>query len=155
MRNYKLINKWLEQREIRLAAGFAETLRQYAKEYKNTNNMTLSRVYSQLGCTKQNVSYWETRCDSTQARRSILRVVHGAKKLFGLTDDEAEKLANSAGLSLDYEGGSLMEILNYSGKVCELSANALISERMLRHYKKNSNEASADGDHALFEFTSR
>lgn len=155
MRNYKFINEWLERRDIRLAAGFAETLRQYAKQYKNINNITLSEVYSRLDCTKQNISYWEIHCDSTQSGKSILRVIHSARELFGLTDDEAEKLANSAGLSLDYEGGSLMEILNYSGKVCELSANALISERMLRHYKKNSNEASADGDHALFEFASR
>lgn len=155
MRNYKFINEWLEQRDIRLAAGFAETLRQYAKEYKKINNITLCEVYSRLDCTKQNISYWEIHCDSTQSGKSILRVIHSARELFGLNDDEAEKLANSAGLSLDYEGGSLMEILNYSGKVCELSANALISERMLRHYKKNSNEAGADGDHALFEFASQ
>lgn len=154
MRNYKFINEWLERRDIRLAAGFAETLRQYAKEYKKNNNITLSEAYSRLGCSKQNVSYWEIHCDSTQSRKSMLHVVRGAKELFGLTDDETEKLANSAGLSLDYEGGSIMEILNYSGKACELSANALISERMLRYYKKNSHEAGADGDHALVEFTS-
>lgn len=137
MRNYKFINEWLGQRDVRLAAGFAETLRQYAKEYKNINNITLNEVYSRLGCSKQNVSYWETHCDSTQSGRTILRVVRVAKELFILTDDEAEKLANSAGLSLNYEGGNLMEILNYSGKVCDLSSNALISERMLRYYKKN------------------
>ena len=154
MRNYKFINEWLERRDIRLAAGFAETLRQYAKQYKKINNINLSEVYSRLGCSKQNISYWEIHCDSTQSGKSILRVIHSARELLGLTDDEAEKLANSAGLSLDYEGGSLMEILNYSGKSCELSANALISERMLRHYKKNSHEAGTDGDHALIEFTS-
>lgn len=151
MRNYKLINEWLGQRDVRLAAGFAETLRHYAKEYKNINNITLNEVYSRLGCSKQNVSYWETHCDSTQSGRTILRVVRVAKELFILTDDEAEKLANSAGLSLNYEGGNLIEILNYSGKVCDLSSNALISERMLRYYKKKSHKAGADGNHALIK----
>ena len=69
-----------------------------------------------------------------------------------MTDDETEKLANSAGLSFSCEGGSLMQVLNYSGKVCELSENALISERMLRHYKKISHKTSVDGNHALLEF---
>lgn len=152
MRNYKFISEWLKQRDIRLAPGFAETLHQYAKEYKNINNVTLNEVYFQLGCSKQNVSYWEIHCDSTQSGKSILRIANNAKELFGLTDDETEKLANSAGLSFSCEGGSLMQVLNYSGKVCELSENALISERMLRHYKKNSHKTSVDGNHALLEF---
>ncbi|MDE5577097.1 MAG: hypothetical protein K2J11_06895 [Oscillospiraceae bacterium] len=152
MRNYKFISEWLEKRNIQLAAGFAEMLRQYAKAYKHTHNINLSEIYSMLGCSKQNVSYWEIHCDSTQSGSSILRVVRGARELFGLTGDEAEKLANSAGLSLYSEGGSLMETLKYCGKICELSANALISERMLRHYKKNPYKTGAYGNNAFLEY---
>ncbi len=152
MRNYKFINDWLEKRNIMLAAGFAETLRQYAKDYKKKYAVDLSKIYSMLGCSKQNVSYWEIHCDSTQSGNSILRVVRSARELFGLTDNEAEKLANSAGLSLNSEGGSLIETLKYQGKICELSANAMISERMLRHYKKNSDQTSAYGNNALPEY---
>lgn len=149
MRNYKFINEWLENRNIYLTAGFAETLRGYAKEYKRLHNVNLGEIYTMLGCSKQNVSYWEIHCDSTQSGDSIRRVIHRARELFGLTDDETEKLANSAGLSLCSEGGNLIETLKYSGKMCELSANALISERMLRHYKKNSNKTGAYGNSAL------
>ena len=154
MRNYKFINEWLNNRNIYLAAGFAETLRGYAMEYKRLHSVNLNEIYTMLGCSKQNVSYWEIHCDSTQARGSIRRVVHGARELFGLADDEAEKLANSAGLSLYFDGGNLIETLKYSGKICELSANALISERMLRHYKKNSYKAGAYGISALFRYES-
>lgn len=149
MRNDKFINEWLKKRNITLAAGFAEKLRGYAKEYKRIHRTNLSEIYSMLGCSKQNVSYWEIHCDSTQSGNSILRVVHNARGLFGLTDGEMEKLANSAGLSLYAVGGSLMETLKYNGKICELSVNASISERMLRHYKKNSNETGAYGNSAL------
>lgn len=139
MRNYKFIKEWLEQRNIRLAAGFAETLRGYANTYKKLHNINLSEVYSILGCSKQNISYWEQHCDSTQSGRSILRIVRSAKEIFGLTDTEAERLANTAGLSLYAEGGSITETLKYWGKIRELSEKAMISERMLRHYKKISN----------------
>lgn len=152
MRNYKFIDEWLEKRNIQLTSGFAETLRRYAKEYKKLHNINISEIYSMLGCSKQNVSYWEINCDSTQSGNSILRVVRSARELFELTDDEAEQLANSAGLSLCFEGGCLVEVLEYRGKVCELSANALISERMLRNYKKNSHKAGAYGNNALLKY---
>lgn len=88
-----------------------------------------------LGCSKQNVSYWELHADSTQAKSSIVKVIHKAAELFGLDSGQAEALANSAGLSLNSETGSLMTRLNYSGKPKDLCAAAGISERMLRNYK--------------------
>lgn len=142
----------MKKRNIMLADGFAETLRQYAKCYKKIHAVNLSDIYSMLKCSKQNVSYWEIHCDSTQSRNSILRVVRSAQEIFELTDIEAETLANSAGLSLDFEGGSLIENLKYQGKLCELGANAMISERMLRHYKKNSDKTSTYGNYALPEY---
>lgn len=72
---------------------------------------------------------------STQSRASIINVIHKAEDLFGLDSGQAEALANSAGLSLNFNPGSLMEKLNYSGKPKELCSAAGISERMLRNYK--------------------
>lgn len=154
MKNVQYIDQWFSRRHISLAAGFSETLRGYARKYKRAHNVNLSEVYSLLGCSKQNVSYWESHCDSTQSGNSILRVVRSARELFGLTDNEMEKLANSAGLSIHLDGGDLFETLQYRGKICDLSASASVSERMLRHYKKNSYETGAYGHSALLRHES-
>ena len=90
-----------------------------------------------IGCSKQNVSYWELHSNSTQAKRSILGVIHKAALLFGLSSEQAEALANSAGLSLNIGTGSLTERLGYSGKPKELCVAACVSERMLRSYKNS------------------
>lgn len=145
MRNYKYINEWLSERNICLSSGFAKTLRDYAKEYQNAYELSLSDVYSLLGCSKQNVSYWESHCDSTQSKNTIYKVISRAAELFCLSENQAENLANSAGLSLYSEGGDLMETLRYFGKKGSLCNKAMVSERMLRHYKKNSNKAGAYG----------
>lgn len=146
MRNYKYIDSWFAERDIQLSSGFAETLRGYANTYKKANGLRLGDVYALLGCSKQNVSYWEVHCDSTQSRNSVYSVIRKATELFGLNENEAEQLANSAGLSLYFEGGELLKQLGYNGKHCIISKDAAISERMLRHYKKNSFKASAYGD---------
>lgn len=54
--------------------------------------------------------------------------------MFKLSEAEAEALANSAGLSLKFEGGDLIEHLGYSGKKVILCKKAMISDRMLRLY---------------------
>lgn len=58
--------------------------------------------------------------------------------LFDLSLEDSEMLANSAGLSLCPNWGNLHKFLNvhYKGKLKDLSQNAIISERMLRYYKK-------------------
>lgn len=58
--------------------------------------------------------------------------------LFGLSLEASEVLANSAGLSLHPAYGNLYEFLDmhYKGKLKNLSEDAVISERMLRYYKK-------------------
>ena len=43
-------------------------------------------------------------------------------------------MANSAGLSNEYIGGSLIDNLGYTGKIIELCEKAMVSERMLRLY---------------------
>lgn len=145
MQNYKYINQWLEERGIRLAKSFAETLRDYAREYKKKNRVNFADIYSLLGCSKQNVSYWENHCGSTQSRSSIYETVRRAQALFGLTQTETDKLLSSAGLSHLPEKENLIEQLEYTGKICLLSEKAMVSERMLRHYKKISDKTGADG----------
>ena len=58
-----------------------------------------------------------------------------ASEIFGLDDEKAESLANSAGLSLHYEGGNIINVLGYKGKLKPLCDKAILSERMLRRYK--------------------
>lgn len=91
-----------------------------------------------LGCSKQHVSYWGIHSYSTQAKKSIYKIINNSVTLFGLSAEEAELLANSAGLSLYPADGNLYEFLklHYKGKLKNLSENAVISERMLRYYKK-------------------
>lgn len=153
MKNYKFINEWLTERGISLAVGFAPTLRKYADEYGRKNGLKLCEVYSLLGCSKQNVSYWDLHGDSTQSKHSVLSVIRQAAKLFELSGDDAEALANSAGLSLMFEGGDLIEYLGYKGRKCDLCRGAVISERMLRYYKKNADKASFDRHRGLFKIT--
>ncbi len=88
-----------------------------------------------MGCSKQNISYWELHRESTQFKKSVYNVIHNAAVLFNLSDIDAEALANSAGLSLSYEGGALLKNLKYSGKPKDLCDSAVISDRMLRYYK--------------------
>lgn len=91
-----------------------------------------------LGCSKQNISYWSANSCSTQFKKSIHSVIENAAVLFGLSSEESEMLANSAGLTLSPVCGNLHEFLtiHYKGKLKDLSGNAVISERMLRYYKK-------------------
>lgn len=55
--------------------------------------------------------------------------------MFGLSEEETELFANSAGLSLEYEEGKILEKLEYQGKINQLCRKAMISDRMLRVYK--------------------
>lgn len=91
-----------------------------------------------LGCSKQNISYWNANSYSTQFKKSILEVIENAAVLFGLSPEGAEMLANSAELTLSPICGNLHEFLtmHYKNKLKNLSENAVISERMLRYYKK-------------------
>lgn len=155
MKNYKFINEWLEKHGIVLADGFAPELRRYAKEFGEKNGITLYEVYSLLGCSKQNVSYWEFHSDSTQSRRSVFNVIQRAEKLFELNKNQTEALANCAGLSLMFEGGELIKNLNYNGRICDLYNGAMISERMLRYYKKNSHKTSFDCASRIFKIYGR
>ena len=95
----------------------------------------MSEVYSVIGCSKQNVSYWALHAYSTQAKKSVYEVIRKSAEIFGLDDKASETLANSAGLSLEYKGGDIINALGYEGRKKQLCDRAIISERMLRLYK--------------------
>jgi hypothetical protein len=65
----------------------------------------------------------------------VYSVINKSAELFNLSPSEAEALANSAGLSLEFEGGDLIEHLGYSGKKVDLCKKAIVSDRMLRLYR--------------------
>lgn len=70
-----------------------------------------------------------------QIRKSVIAVVECAAEVFQLSHNEAEQLANSAGISLNYNGEYIVDLLRYTGKLTELCDKAMISDRMLRRYK--------------------
>lgn len=135
--NYKYINDWLKEKNLKLQVCFAEYLRDIAYDHKS-GSTNLCDIYKMLGCSKQNVSYWKTYSFSTQSQKSILKVIKNAAELFDLTEEQTEKLANAAGLTLHTSDENLYHFisLNYIGKKKTLYDNALISERMFRYYKK-------------------
>lgn len=89
-----------------------------------------------MGCSRQNLSYWENHSYSTQHRNSIYKVVRNAGAVFQMLPAEMEELANRAGLSMAERNNGLAEIRKgYTGMLKALYENAQISERMFRYYK--------------------
>lgn len=122
----------------------------------------LFEVYRLIGCTKQKMYYWQSHMDYGQIRKSVVEVIERASTTFQLSDDEAEWLANAAGISLDYSGGYIVDMLGYTGKLTELCDKAMVSDRMLRRYKTKaptkqvilalcivSNKTTDETDHIL------
>jgi hypothetical protein len=100
----------------------------------------LGEIYRELGCSKQNLSYWKNHPYSTQPKRSLFKVIHNAARIFSLSEAQSEALANTAGISLYGEKNGFANYLlqNYNGRLKTLYDSALISERMFRYYKKNT-----------------
>lgn len=98
-------------------------------------------IYSLLGCSKQNLSYWHSKQNSSNAsKKAKISVVLKAQELFSLSDEQAEELANRAGLTLDIRNGySLSEILRRRRlSNHRVYRNALVSERMFFHCKNGA-----------------
>ncbi len=96
-------------------------------------------MYLKLGCSKQDISYWNYNPGSTKVginKNKKLSVIRRASVLFGLTEEESEALANKAGLSLYFGETGLVELLyNYTGKYRDLLDRASVSERMFQYYR--------------------
>lgn len=137
MLNYKFMNEWLSSHDLTIEKSFTERLRDYANAYKK-NGTNLSEIYLMLGCSKQNLSYWQNHFFSSQFQNSVLKVILNAWKLFDLSQTEKESLANSAGFSFRESEFTLDEALSqYKGKLKTLYDSSLITERMFRYYRTN------------------
>jgi hypothetical protein len=104
---------------------------------KKNDIKLLNDVYLKLGCTKQDISYWQKNPCSTQGvcRKSKIAVILKAADLFGLSNNEKEAFANKTGLSFHQQSNGLAEIIkNYKGKYCDLLEMAAVSERMFQYY---------------------
>lgn len=134
--NYRQIDKWLSERNIILEDGFTETIQSLFKLHKK-NYRRLSEFYTEIGCTKTDISRWKYNPCSTQALCSKAKkaVVFRASTLFDLSPEETEQLANRAGLSLCEHGNHLVQICReQNGKYHNLLKRTTISERMLQYY---------------------
>ncbi|MCM1082565.1 MAG: hypothetical protein NC393_01470 [Clostridium sp.] len=92
-----------------------------------------------LGCNKVDVSRWTYNPCSTHAfvKNKKLEAVRRIEIYLGLDFEEAERLANRAGLSFCNRQNCLVDLLfSYEGKLGALAAKSQISERMLQYYKK-------------------
>ncbi len=137
--NYKVVNEWLKEHEIVMEESFTDALRSYAPMLKKNYSLgRLEDVYSMLGCNKTDVSRWEYHPYSTHAlvKNKKLAAVRKMGIYLGLNHEEAEKLANRAGLSFGNGEKCLISLLfSFEGKMGELAAKSQISERMLQYYK--------------------
>ena len=101
-------------------------------------------VYEQIGCTKTDISRWRYNPCSTHAasQKAKYIVIRKAAKVFEMTEEEEEALANKAGLSMVSEDRKLKEIVQgYHGKRCDLLAAAGVSERMFQYYLRGKTPA--------------
>ncbi len=92
-----------------------------------------------IGCTKADLSRWEANPCSTHltSRNAKKEVALKAGKLFRLTAEECETLANKAGLSFgvgNYGLEELIKVSGYPGRRADLLRNAGVSERMFQYY---------------------
>ena len=122
-------------------------------DIKKIKGVTLDETYAKLGVTNQHISYWRNYPASTLVKCRIKHnTIYRAKKLFGLTDIEAENLANKAGLSLCcFDENNVAPSINSAFakhfttllsccpmKVYELCGAAQISDRMFRYIRQGT-----------------
>lgn len=142
--NEEYIRRWMEERRICLEQSFVDCLHAYASAYKIKHGIHLTDIYEKIGCTKTDISRWRYHPCSTHAtsRKAKYSVIKEVARLFGLSSEEEELLANRAGLSLVRTGGGLSELMgNYCGKRCEVLATAGVSERMFQYYMNGKTPA--------------
>ncbi len=137
--NYKYTAEWLSSHGIVLQESFTDRLCCYAKILKKKNRLSsINDAYNMLGCSKDNISRWKHNPCSTHAsaRRLKLSVVQKTASVFQLTEQEAENLANMAGLSLCKRQSSLETFLARSNqKIHVMLEKAGVSERMFQYYR--------------------
>ena len=65
------IGKWLAERGLKLDESFPAAVRRLAKMYKREHSVALlSDVYSAIGTSKQEISWWENIPTGTQTKKN-------------------------------------------------------------------------------------
>lgn len=94
-----------------------------------------------MGVDKRQVSRWKNNPASgnTSGKCKKSEVITAAQKLFDLSTDETEVLANKAGLSVKSESDFITNfntiLENYKGSYRALCQEAGVDERMFRHLR--------------------
>lgn len=132
--------QWLDDHGVILEESFYTALNNLARVYQETNGIRLLEdVYLILGVKKQAVSWWKNHPYSTQTRESKKRVIYSCARVFNLNAEEAELLANKAGLSLFYDHdfcGYFHQLLaGKRGRYKSICEAANVSERMFQYIK--------------------
>lgn len=106
----------------------------------------MNDVYVKLGCTKTDISRWKNNPFSTHASTRLhkIKVVLKAMETFNLSQQQAESLANKAGLSLyshippQIKPQNQLKILlkKCGGKQRRQLYHLAVSERMVQYYLK-------------------
>lgn len=97
----------------------------------------LDEVYAELGCNKTDISRWRKEPFSTRSmvKRRKIELIHNLVQLFELSGYEAERLADSAGLSLNEHKNGLKELLQCCGTdKRRMLYRIAVSERMIQYY---------------------
>ena len=96
-------------------------------------------MYALLGCSKQQLSYWHLNPYSTSTiyNKTKILVIQKAQKLFLLSPDQAEDLANRAGRTLERpQSFCLSEVLNrFHINNSLIYQRAFVTERMFFYYQ--------------------
>jgi len=146
--------------ELVLGQSFTDALCNYAQAYKKNEKATLDDIFSQLGVSNQVISYWRNNQFSAALTLKYSTLI-AAANLFKLSAEQAEELANKAGLSLLWRKAEhnaecaeelcpfgvkqtqaigFIEDLDsllppYFGSFTALSTAALMTDRTLRYIK--------------------
>lgn len=66
----KKVEKWLEERGIKLKESFPMALKRLAKSFQKENGIkNIEDVYSLLGLKKQYLAYWTKNSHSVQSKK--------------------------------------------------------------------------------------
>ena len=99
--NQMKIKQWLNERQLVCEKNFGEALYKLAVEYSDDTGSTMSKIWKELGISKQNINFWLYHHKSAASQLNIKRdAIKSAQKLFSLSKAETRELANKAGLGM-------------------------------------------------------
>lgn len=70
----KKVEKWLEERGIKLEESFSMALKRLAKAFQKENGIkNIEEVYSLIGLKKQYLAYWVKNPHSVQTKKTQIK----------------------------------------------------------------------------------